>query len=468
MIDFYRLINWLSGTIEKEAATPAATADRRRFQRLNLKECRLFINQSGPFPILNLSYGGMRADLSQYEEPLQTGQEIDCDIFLENILINNRLTIRNIENNLVGCSFSRMSVTESRILKDFLKPRILGFSLREIESARLRNDTPELKMRWFQGEDNTQIFLWQTVSGENVMQEFYFLDYYISWQQDSAGIKTGMIKESARKTFGRLTPDAIAFFKIPSYRALKLGQTILSCSRLPDDAKEKLLFEIAGEEKRLYHRYLIKEKEAFFTPENRPEMKIPVLNLSLHGAAILNCPELVFSPKTMVKGSLSLEKFQMPASFCPVYIEKQFSGGSLEIAPDKLAAFSEFLAPRLLAQYLEKVPAPIEIPFFAAPGSQTSLFTGLHNTHILSLIDSEGELITGRILFMDTLIRYHQKSLTQHQVKEGIVFPGDWEIPLQLLKGEEPAANSAVTFCRELLSNARIPEETRQAWIKVL
>lgn len=470
MLDIARLIAWLSGTGTEKKDSQPLPSDRRRFQRLNLKECRVFIGDAGPFPILNLSFGGMRIDLSSYENlsQLQIGQKYNSDIFLENILINNQVTVKNLSEGLAGCSFSPLSITEARILKDFLKPRMLGFSLREIDAAKLKNDTPELRMRWFQGDDGTQIFLWQTTNGENVRQEFYFLDYFISWKKANEGIKTGIIKETARQGFGRISPDSVAFFHIPSYRALKLGQTILSFANLPIEAKEQLIERIAGEEQRLYHRYVIKNNEVYFVPETAKNLLIPVLNLSLNGMAILTSPNFPVQTQKSFSGTLHLGSQQIKIDFSPIYKEAQFCGGNMETTPEGKRIFSEFLAPRLLGQYLEKVPAPIEVPFFAGPGCTISLYTGLNNTHILSLLDPEGKLIAGRIAFMDNLIRFHRRNFTMHQCLEGIIFPGDWDIPAHLLKSEEPLNEAGSFFCNELLSGSPLPDELKNAWLQML
>ena len=470
MLDFTKLINWLSGTgdNEKYQTEEIKSSERRRFQRLNLNDCRVFIGSEGPFPVLNLSFGGIRIDLESYSGQFQQNTELYCDVFLENILLSNSVVVKNIAGRLAGCSFSNLSINESRILRDFLKPRILGCSLREIESAKLQNDAPELRLRWFQGEDGTQIFLWQTMDGESVKQEFYFFDYFIGWEKPDTSLKIGIIKDAARRNFGRISPESIAFFKIPSHRALRLGQTILKFSQLPLEATERLINEIAKEEKRLYHRYVIREKEIYFSPVAISELNVPVLNLSSNGIAILNIPELSIEKGQKISGILQLETDELKVDFTPAFIETHFCGGSLEMSPSDHLIFSGFLAPRLLAQYLEKVPAPLEVPFFATTDSHSYLYAGLHNTHILSLIDQEGNLLAGRIAFMDILIRYHNRKLLQHSCTEGIIFPGDWDIPAHLLKGESPMSEDATNFCIELLGSSMMPAEIKSAWLGIL
>lgn len=470
MLDIARLVDWLSGTGKKTEPSLPSHSERRQFERLPLQDCCIYLNSAGPFPLLNLSFGGMCVDLKTFEKlaELSVGQQINCDIFLENILINNRIMIRNLENGMAGCAFSKLSATEARVLNDFLKPRILGFSLREIDYARLKNEDKDLRMRWFQGKDNTQIFLWQTMSGENVKQEFYFLDYFIGWKKNGQEIKTGIIKENSRKSFGRLSPESIAFFNMPSYRALKLGRTILSSSSLPDEAKEHLFKSIAREEKRLYHRYVIKNNEVCFAPDSQENLLVPVLNLSLNGIALLTTPEFRFNLEKPISGILQLATRQIRVLFKPTYEESHFCGGSLEGDEEAMDKFSEYLAPRLLAQYLEKVPAPIESPYKKDLSASASLFTGLHNTHVLSLVGKTTKLLEGRIVFMDNVLRYHCRKLTFHKCSDGIIFPGDWDMPSQILQKENDLDETTRSFCKELLENSQLEDETKEAWLEVL
>ena len=177
----------------------------------------------------------MRFDLNGFSKIQKTkqGDSLNCDILLENILLNNKVKICNLSGTLAGCSFSQLSITESRILQDFIKPRMIGFSLEEIEASRLKNESQDLKMRWFTGDNGTQILLWQSLEGKIVKQEFYFLDYFMSLNQRTPGLKMGTVKSDGSLGFGRIAPESIAFFNIPSYRALKLGKTILKFSKLP-------------------------------------------------------------------------------------------------------------------------------------------------------------------------------------------------------------------------------------------
>jgi hypothetical protein len=447
-----------------------AKRERRRFQRLDLSNCRIYVGEEGPFLLLNLSYGGMRFDLKGYSkiETLKQGDQLNCDIHLENVLLNNKVVIRNLSETLAGCSFSNLSITESRVLQDFIKPRIIGFSLAEIESSGLKYDTDELKLRWFAGDDGTQVILWQDVDGKTVRQEFYFLDYFMSFNDGSGGLKTGRVKAGMSRGFGRISTDSIAFFQIPSYRALKLGKTILNFSKLPEEAKIRFLQEIASEEKRLYHRYVIKGKPVFFVSD-KYNARIPVLNLSLQGMALLKNHEAEFALEEDNEGNLILPETEIRVVFSKIYQDSQIIGGKLICKSESdRTRFDQFLAPRLLAQYFEKAPVPVEPPEFSSPGAVGSLFSGLHNTHILSLIDKSNTLILGRIAFMDTVLQIKNRKLYLFNCSSGIVFPGDWEVAARLVVNRRIPDENSIRFCVEMLEHFELDLQVRQAWLNLL
>ncbi|GAB4278540.1 MAG: hypothetical protein Kow0029_21880 [Candidatus Rifleibacteriota bacterium] len=470
MLNPTKILSWLSSTEKNNSSEALTYSDRRKFQRLNLNDCRVFIGDHGPFEVLNLGFGGLRFDISSFEQigDLKIGQKLNCDIFLENIVINNRVIVKNLVGNSIGCAFSNLSTTESRVLKDFIKPRILGISIREIESSKLHNNNQELQMRWFQGTDGIQIFLWQTHDGQHVMQEFYFLNYFMSWENKSETFKTGIIKSPKFTGFGQISPDAIAFYKVPPYRALKLGHTILKYSDLPDIAKEKLINEISKEERRLFHRYLVKESGIKFCPVDFPALSLEVLNLSQSGIALLKNPRINVLKGNKLSGTLKLAKNQLQATIEIAYVENQCCGGNLGICKENIEKYSTFLAPRLLAQYLEKVPATIEIPRFAHPQARVFLYTGIHNSHILSLVSPEGELIAGRIAFIDKALNFYQNKLIEYECKERTILPCEWEIPKHLVNAESKPEKASVEFCTELIKISELEQEVKKAWLEVL
>ncbi|NCB39377.1 MAG: hypothetical protein EOM80_11475 [Erysipelotrichia bacterium] len=468
MLNLKKLVAWLSGTDQPKRPSTDDSEERRRFQRLQLDNCFLSIDDSDSFPVTNLSYGGFRVDLSGWKDlkTLQPGDSILCNLKMQNTQINCRVTARNISKTIIGCAFSELTQAQSNAVTEFIKPRILGHSLREIDTAKLKNDDPKLRMRWFQGDDSTQIFFWQTVDGENVMQEFYFLDYFISWNKASGGLQTGKIKTESRSNFGRISPDSVAFFHIPPYKALKLGQTILECSKLPPEARDNLLSEIIGEEKRLFHRFIVKNSAITFVADNSCQV-FPLLNISMNGMALLKPEEASINTEHPLRGVLKTGDTDIKIIFKPAYFHETMLGGGLQTIDQKdLIRLEEFLAPRLLAQYLEEVPAPVEPPAFAPLGARTYLYTGLHNTHILSLIDTGASLLRGRIAFMDRAITCRRGNITEYRCPEGLIFPGDWELDSAVAQPIEKVEEIALQICREMIANAELAPEVKQAWEK--
>ncbi|GAB1351595.1 hypothetical protein MASR1M12_03250 [Erysipelotrichia bacterium] len=468
MFNIKKLVDWLSGTGEEINQPQGGAEERRRFQRLHLENCRYFIGNEGPFSVSNLSYGGFRVDLSSWSEinSLQHGQEIAGFLHLHQIQLECRVEIRNIFGRLAGCSFVGLTSLQARIVSEFLKPRILGLSLREIDSAKLKNDDPELKMRWFQGEDGVQIFLWQTVEGAAVRQEFYFLDYFMAWQGSEGSLQTGKVKPENRSGFGRISPDSVVFFRIPPYRALKMGRTILECSKLPESAREKLLNEISGEEKRLFHRFIVKNEHIFFKPAGS-DTELAILNISLKGIALLKPSETCVPDSHCCPGEVITAKQSIKVIFFPAYTHDNILGGIIKPASDAdQNNLEHFLAPRLLAQYLEEVAAPLEIPTLAPAGARIYLYTGLHNTHILSLVTPDGELHNGRIAFMDRALTCRRGRMQEIHCPSGLIFPAEWEP--ENTRGTIAPDPGTLAICREMVVNAEIAPEVKKAWLRHL
>lgn len=472
MLDFSKLIRWLSRTEKPATDTEIAAKERRQFQRIDLGDCHAFINEEGPFSIENLSFSGLRLNLKNWSgiDSLQKSDLLSCRLQLSEVQIIIELQTKNIFLPFVGFSFHQTNTAEAAIISDFLKPRIIGFSMREIDGAKLRSEHPDLKMRWFQGDDGTQIFLWQTKDGENKIQEFYFLDYVVSWNINETGIKTGAIKKEKRGGYGRISHDSVVFFKVPSYRALKLGRVILESANLPAETVDNLVKEILEEEKRLYHRYIIKDGNIVFSLHDKPEMKISVVNLSTTGMALLADEHFNPSPGTEINGTLQLMSERVNLNIKIIYQRNNIIGAAIDdTSSNTTRNLEKFLVPRLLAQYLENVPPPAEKPAYAPASARSYLFTGLHNTHILALIDSaNGELICGRIAFMDRAISARRSKVSELHCPEGLIFPGDWDTDTNAIKAAENVSPEVIRLCLEILAAASIPDELLKAWQQVL
>ncbi|HEY9072256.1 MAG TPA: PilZ domain-containing protein [Candidatus Ozemobacteraceae bacterium] len=479
-MDFRQLLNWITGRAAGEQAPEQAPAqsERRRFQRIGLSDGLVWLNAAGPFSVLNLSYGGIKFEIpgEAADRPLPgVGETIEARIQLGNVRFSTRLTICNRFGTVFGCSFSGLTPAAARLMSDFLKPRILGASITEIDSSRLQHKDGDLRMRWFQGEEGTQIFLWQSLEGEIVKQEYYFLDYIITWNQRTQTFQTGRLRDEHGKSgFGRIDPSTVVFFKIPSHRALQMGRKILECAALPAEARDQMLANLAREERRLYQRYVVRAEERAprLLLDGEGSRTLVVTNLSAGGIAFLT-PETgaasIGSRGDLLSGRLELGGAPLSVKVRIMYATPQTVGGSLEPAsPEDADAFARFLAPRLLGQSLEELPTPLEELPTAFRTARAYLHIGLHNTHVISIVAPDGTLTAGRISFMDHILVWERSSLAAWKCPGGIVFPRDWELPLDILEREPQPPEHLPPTCREMIAAAALPPEVAAAWERVL
>ncbi|RCK78959.1 MAG: hypothetical protein OZSIB_0510 [Candidatus Ozemobacter sibiricus] len=492
---FQDLLHWIVGKrpAETAGAPVAGVRERRRFQRIEVNDGLVTLGDRGPFPISNLSYGGLRFDAGASEdgeasraapptegkaasEAFAIGQVYEARVNLHHVQLAATLKVCNVQGALVGCAFEKLSATQSRILSDILKPRIIGASLQEIDAAAIQNRDPNLRLRWFQGEDGAQIFLWQTLEGQTVKEEYYFLDYVITWDNRMQVLQTGRLRQEGggKPGYGRIDPTSVAFFQVPSHRALKMGKVILEHATLPPGVRDPLLNGMAREERRLYHRYVLKEGEAgvkFHLGRNR-EGTLSVTNLSYNGLGVL-LPEQEL-PRGLARGQELEGELQIGAEFIRVrvqlaYVTPQVAGGFMRVLdPAQNERLAEFLAPRLLGQALEELPAPMEEKPIAPSGARGYLFVGLHNTHLLALVAPGARLVHGRIAFMDRTLNWERNALVAYACPCGVIFPRDWELPSDAVERLPEVPAELRQMCRLMIESASLPEEVRAAWMNAL
>ncbi|PKL43342.1 MAG: hypothetical protein CVV41_09795 [Candidatus Riflebacteria bacterium HGW-Riflebacteria-1] len=474
-MNFNQMMNWILGRPSPELPTASLPQqeERRISPRLNYADGVVQVLGVGDFPLVDLAQGGL--SLNTRDHPIlanpQSGMLLPAKICLGSVFFETDLRVCSLRHNEIGCAFGSMPAGHSRVLNDFLKPRTLGTSIREIRAT-------EANLRWFQGNEETQIYFWSKPEGGLDKADFYFMDYLISFDGKDNSLKTGFVRTPFWSGGGRGLPEegTIAYHETPSYRALKLGHIIFEHASLPEDIYLNLASIMYREEKCTFSRVILGEKDRNITFEFSDESGPVVLRVaSLCSTAISALlPDATVKRKipqgTLLNGALRLPDRVISATFKVVFQHDFLLGGGLKLQnPEDAECFASFLTPRILGKSLESIAAPAETKPFAPHGSWTSLYVGIHNTHLLSLVMRfDSSLLYGRLVFSDRVILWDKSALSAFSCPQGIIFPSDWDIVTsnrEKITHDDPAL---LTTIREILQSARISQEVRNAWEGIL
>lgn len=472
-MEFSRMMNWILGRASTpEAVEKVAQAERRVSPRLNYADGVVEIIGTGEFPLIDLAQGGLA--LCPKEHPnladLKPGMLLPAKILLGSIFLETDLKVCSAHDNNIGCAFGNMPAGHYRVLNDFLKPRMLGASLRETRSR-------ESGLRCFQGDDETQILFWTDPEGAFEKAEFYFFDYVICFDGKARSLRTGFTPNQLQgaRNHGNTCPGTHLYHETPSYRALKIGHGIFESAALPEDIYLTLASIMYREEKCTFNRVLLGEKDRNVTFEFTDAAKTTSLRVaSLCSTAISvllpdDAPQEKIPQGTLLNGILRLPDRALPAVFKVVFQHDFLIGGGLKLLHESdRDSFASFLLPRLLGKSLELIDSPAETKPFAPRGSRVSLSVGIHNTHLLSLLMPPDKLLYGRLVFSDRIIIWDKESLSAFECPLGFVFPSDWDLALNnrdKFPHDDPVLLNTV---KEILQNARLPEDVLAAWKKAL
>lgn len=473
-MNFIDLMNWIIGreSAKTETEVSKAKTNRRVATRLNFSNGVVHIQGVGDFPLIDLAQRGL--SLNPLEQSIlanpQPGMILPSKIRLGTNFLETDLKVCYLESGKIGCSFGQLSLGHSRILNDFLKPCLLGASLREIRSK-------EENLKWFESNDSCQLFYWKDSNGVFDKAELYFMDYAIAFDGKSNSLRTG----SFRLPFGaggtKFFPDksTIVFYATPSYRILKMAHLFFNYATLPEEIYLNLASIAFREEKCSFNKVLFGEKDKSITfdfSDEFGEAKLKIASLcSTAMSALLPDPppKRTFKPGTVLSGILNLPEHSLPASLKVVFQQDFLLGGGLRLQnTDDSEFLAAFLAPRLLGKSLEALPPPAEIKPFSPGGTQSFLYVGINNTHLLSLVLHPKKLLYGRLAFNDRVVIWDRNSLNMYSFPQGLVFPYDWDI---LTLNHEELANDDPTLIetvREILNSSNISSELKEAWETVL
>jgi len=468
------MMNWILGRPSPAAPTETAPkkAEHRISPRLSYSDGVVQIMGVGEFPLVDLAQGGL--SLKTRDHPIlanpQPGMLLPSKVRLGSVFFETDLRVCSFRADEIGCAFGTMPAGHSRILNDFLKPRMLGTSLREIRAT-------EDNLRWFQGDEEAQILFWSKPGGGFDKADFYFMDYVISFDGNDSSLRTGFVRTPflGGGSHGVPGQGTIVYNETPSYRALRLGHIIFEHGSLPEDIYLQLGSIMYREEKCTFSRVILGENDRNITFEFSDESGPVVLRVaSLCSTAISALlPDAAVKRKipqgTLLNGMLHLPDRVLPATFKVVFQHDFLLGGGLKLQQASDAeCFASFLTPRLLGKSLELVAPPAEVKPFAPNESRTSLHVGIHNTHLLSLIIHPDRLLYGRLVFSDRIILWDKNTLSAFSCPQGLIFPSDWDIitnSREKIPHDDPVL---LTTVREILQSARISQEVLKAWEAIL
>ncbi len=477
-MNFNQMMDWILGRSIPEPAAestkqqPQKAAERRISHRLSCSDVMVQITGAGEFPLVDLAQGGLSISVkdNQLPEKPEVGTLLPARLRLGSVFFDIDLKVCSIRIGEIGCAFSDMPAGHSRALHDFLKPRKLGLSLREIKST-------EANLRWFQGEEETQIHYWSNPDGGFDKADFYFMDYLIAFDGKTNSLRTGFVQTPflGGGSHGIPGQGAIVFHATPSYRALRLAHIIFEQGTLPEDIYLNLAGIMYREEKCTFSKVAIGESDRNITFEYSDDsgpviLRVASLCSTAISAVLPDSPNKRKIPYgTLLNGVLNLPKQKIPAVFKVVFQHDFIVGGGLKIQQTSdNESMSSFLAPRLLGKSLEMAEPPAEMPPFAPRGARPHLYTGIHNTHILSLITHPEHLIYGRMVFGDRVIVWDKNLLTAYAYPQGLVFPSDWNIvisPRDKVPHDDPVL---IATMKEILHSSCVSDEIMKAWQAIL
>ncbi|PKL48910.1 MAG: hypothetical protein CVV42_07915 [Candidatus Riflebacteria bacterium HGW-Riflebacteria-2] len=478
-MNFNQMMNWILGRSQPAqalltapaAARSVAHAERRISHRLSYSEGMVQIDGLGELPVKDLSQGGLSLNAKDLPEPasFQPEKVLSVRLLLGSVFFETDLRVSSVRGDEIGCAFVSMPFGHSRVLHDFLKPRLLAAGLREIRST-------EANLRWFQSDEKTQILYWMRPEGGLEKADFYFMDYLISFDGKANSLRTGFVQTPFLGSSSHRAPGegSIIYHETPSYRALKLGHIIFDHAALPEEIYIALGSIMFREEKCTFSRVILAEKDANITFEFTDESGPAVLRVvSLCATAISALlPDGPIKRKipggTILKGNLCLPDRKLSAVFKVVFQHDFIVGGGLKLEnPGDVENLATFLTPRLLGKSLELVAPPSESKPFAPYGSRASLYVGIHNTHLLSLLTTD-QLLYGRLVFSDRVILWDNGSLSAFSCAQGLVFPSDWDVVANTREQIPPDDPALLNTVREILRNSKVSQEILKAWEAIL
>jgi len=240
----------LAGRAEKRVNARVALSPRDQLQVHLLEPGLGEVGSVLVGSVLNVSLRGLGVRLKSPEEKakINLGQEMAAAIEIEKFSVPLTVEVVRFFGDVgIGLRFKPPYPRELAELEKFLEPRFLGPTLREIKSEALQQ-TDDKVLRWFHGENETQLFSWTAKSdGSILQQQLIFLERVVEWGK-GIPLRTGKVRSSeepgAAGRFGWVRSELLEFDREPDKDLLEQVGSLLKCSEIEEKVKSEFLIKI--------------------------------------------------------------------------------------------------------------------------------------------------------------------------------------------------------------------------------
>lgn len=233
-----------SGEKEK-ASTPAPKRNRRIIERYNIDYKHLTIlSDQNILIIKDISPKGFATGLAkQSYDKFLIDDVYDGRIRYLGEAYDVRARVTWKHKELMGFELLRPTRQTVGFLSRLIRPVEIAASLKEVDSQFMQFENEN--KAWFHGENETDLYMWYTPTGELIAWQLCLGDEFVEWQI-TGGIKTGKLNQSVLDFGTPLSSDnAVAKRdQIIALEKLQLAQDIIMASNVNN--KHVLLETLRG------------------------------------------------------------------------------------------------------------------------------------------------------------------------------------------------------------------------------
>lgn len=114
-----------------------------------------------------------------------------------------------------------------------------GASLREIDPDSLIPDEDGAKVRWFLGDNGTELFVWSHGEAAPHHLQLVFARVSVEWETGK-GLMTGTFRSQGSSTGGRYDPYLLSIGQTVDLEVCAAASTLLAASKVPPELRRPL------------------------------------------------------------------------------------------------------------------------------------------------------------------------------------------------------------------------------------